>query len=284
MIRNTFIHLPGVGSASEKALWAQGIKDWDVFLNKVNEKVLPRYQKLVPMVRESKEALEQNDLGFFKHHLPQREMWRLWAEYGKDALFLDIETTGLSPYYSKVTVIGALAHGKYAVFINGINLREFPYYVRQYPLFVSFNGTQFDVPFLRAHFPHAKLDQPHIDLRFVLASMGYKGGLKLIEKELGLDRDEELDGVDGFEAVRLWHKYNRGNLNALRKLVYYNLTDVANLVDLMDLAFREKCSHSGFPRKPTALPRIKKPNINSQRILKWLLKVLIEKETIFLNA
>jgi uncharacterized protein len=80
------------------------------------------------------------------------------------------------------------------------------------------NGSQFDVPFLRAHFPQARLDQAHIDLRFALASLGYRGGLKAVERTLGLRRGRLIQEVDGFEAVCLWHCYRRGDRQALRKL------------------------------------------------------------------
>jgi uncharacterized protein YprB with RNaseH-like and TPR domain len=100
-------------------------------------------------------------------------------------LFLDIETTGLSAPYDEVTLIGALGNGKLALFVKGINLDQFPAYVARFPLLVTFNGSQFDVPFLRAHFPTARLDQAHIDLRFVLRPLGYRGGLKAIERNQG---------------------------------------------------------------------------------------------------
>ena len=32
MLRNTFVHLPGVGPKRERAFWEQGILDWDGFL------------------------------------------------------------------------------------------------------------------------------------------------------------------------------------------------------------------------------------------------------------
>jgi hypothetical protein len=57
---------------------------------------------------------------------------------------------------------GVHFNGKLALFVQGINLREFPAYVARFPLLVTFNGSQFDVPFLRAHFPGARLDQAHI--------------------------------------------------------------------------------------------------------------------------
>ena len=179
--------------------------------------------------------------------LPHRETWRLYPHFADQALFLDIETTGLSPYGDQVTLIGALGGGKLALFVNGVNMDQFPAYVAHFPLLVTFNGSQFDVPFLRAHFPGARLDQAHIDLRFVLRSLGYRGGLKAIERNLGLTRDAAIQGVDGFEAVRLWHSYRRGNRAALMKLVLYNLTDVVNLVELVQIAVRLRHQGLAFP-------------------------------------
>ena len=33
--------------------------------------------------------------------------------------------------------------------------------------------------------------------------------IKRIEKEIGITRSEEVEGVDGFEAVRLWKRYQK---------------------------------------------------------------------------
>jgi len=74
----------------------------------------------------------------------------------------------------KVTTIGALGGGKLALFVQGVNLDQFPGYIAQFPLLVTFNGSQFDVPFLRMHFPQARLDHAHIDLRFVFHTLGYR--------------------------------------------------------------------------------------------------------------
>ena len=155
MLRHTFIHLPGVGAHRERTLWQQGILDWDQFLEAAEKGLLRQrvYETAVPLVRQSLDAVTRGDLGFFRGHLPSREMWRLYPDFSERALFLDIETTGLEPEYHKVTVIGALGGGKLALFIQGINLDQFPAYVAQFPLLVTFNGSQFDVPFLRAHFP-----------------------------------------------------------------------------------------------------------------------------------
>lgn len=254
MLHYSFIHLPGVGPVRERSLWQQGILDWNRFLEAADRGSLPR--KLCessPLVRESIAAMTDGNIPFFRDLLPRKETWRLYPEFADRACFLDIETTGLSPDYHEVTMIGALAEGKLALFINGVNLHEFPDYIARHPLLVTFNGSQFDVPFLRAHFPGARLDQAHVDLRFVLGSLGYRGGLKAIEQQLGLQRDAAIQGVDGFEAVRLWYRYRRGDPAALRKLALYNLTDVVNMVELVDLAVRQKTRQMAYPGE-IALP------------------------------
>jgi uncharacterized protein YprB with RNaseH-like and TPR domain len=249
MLHHTFIHLPGVGPHRERTLWQQGILDWDRFLEAAEDGSLRQgiYESAVPLIRQSLDAVAAGDPRFFHGRLPGRDTWRLYSEFADRALFLDIETTGLSAHYDEVTLIGALGNGKLALFVKGINLDQFPAYVQQFPLLVTFNGSQFDVPFLRVHFPTARLDQAHIDLRFVLRSLGYRGGLKAIEANLGLTRDATIQGVDGFEAVRLWHRWRRGDRAALMKLALYNLTDVVNLVELVEIALRLHHERLAFP-------------------------------------
>jgi uncharacterized protein len=268
MLRNTFVHLPGIGPRREKALWDRGILDWHHFLAAADGDLLPgrNRQSAASLVRQSLAAVTNGDADFFKSLLPSGETYRLYPEFADRAVFLDIETTGLSGYDDQVTVIGALDPGGLKLFVHGLNLDLFPAYIAQFPLLVSFNGSQFDVPFLRAHFPHARLDQAHVDLRFVLASLGYRGGLKAVERNLGLYRDPLIQGVDGFEAVRLWHRYRRGDRAALEKLILYNLTDVVNLVELTETAVRLKYRRVAFPGSaPDREPRVT-PTLNRDAV------------------
>jgi uncharacterized protein YprB with RNaseH-like and TPR domain len=271
MLQNTFVHLPGVGPRRERALWEQGILDWNRLLATAEEGQRRRRirESWLQLVRGSIDALARGDVGFFKPLLPSREAWRLYSEFAERALFLDIETTGLSGDYDEVTLIGALCNGELALFINGINLEQFPAYIERFPLLVTFNGSQFDVPFLRAHFPHARLDQAHIDLRFVLASLGYKGGLKVVESGLGLHRDPAIQGVDRFEAVRLWHRYRRGDKKALEKLILYNLTDVANLVELAETGVGQKSRRLAFPGQAVVHDASRAPRLDSVHVAGW---------------
>jgi uncharacterized protein len=271
MLQNTFVHLPGVGPQRERALWEQGILDWNRLLATALEGSRRGRirESWLPLVRGSIDALAVGDVGFFKPLLPPSEAWRLYSEFADRALFLDIETTGLSGDYDEVTLIGALGDGKLTLFINGINLDQFPAYIERFPLLVTFNGSQFDVPFLRAHFPHARLDQAHIDLRFVLASLGYKGGLKIVESELHMNRDPAIQGVDGFEAVRLWHRYRRGDKRALEKLILYNLTDVANLVELAETGVGLKSRRMAFPGQAALREAYLAPRLDSAYLARW---------------
>jgi len=276
MLRNTFIHLPGIGSHRERLLWRQGILDWDRFLAAAESRLLPQrvYEAAVPLVRQSVDAVAAGDAGFFAALLPSRETWRLYPEFGGRALFLDIETTGLSAHYDEVTMIGGLGGGRLALFVNGINLDQFPAYIAQFPLLVTFNGSQFDVPFLRAHFPGVRLDQAHVDLRFVLRALGYRGGLKAVERSLGLTRPAAIQGVDGFQAVQLWHRWRRGERAALMKLALYNLTDVVNLVELLQIAVSLHRRRLAFPGElPVGAPHVKL-NYDPQRLGAWIAQEL----------
>jgi len=129
--------------------------------------------------------------------------------------------------------------------VHGQNLTDFKRDIREYRLLVTYNGKTFDLPFLRAAFGLA-LDQAHIDLRYVLAGLGYKGGLKACERSLGLDRGD-LAEVDGYFAVLLWNEYKRRqNVQALETLLAYNIRDVVNLEALLVQAYNRKVAAVPF--------------------------------------
>ena len=58
------------------------------------------------MIDKSVTALERADARFFATHMPREEWWRLYPNFESKAVFLDIETTGLSHYYDEITVVG----------------------------------------------------------------------------------------------------------------------------------------------------------------------------------
>ena len=98
------------------------------------------------------------------------------------------------------------------------------------------------MPFIEHSFA-CTYDVIHLDLRYMLRELGLRGGLKSIENQLGIDRDSDLIGMDGFEAVRLWHQYKRGNQGALQKLLRYNEQDIINLKSLLHYYLNQKQKH-----------------------------------------
>jgi len=67
----------------------------------------------------------------------------------------------------------------------------------------------------------------HIDLRYIAAKQGEKGGLKPICERLGFKSPPYLNSLDGEESIRLWQEYNnRKNNRALKQLLHYNAWDV----------------------------------------------------------
>ncbi len=244
MLENTFIHVPGVGELTEARLWAAGIYTWRDLLGASGD--LPVRLRNPAQVRrhieQSQYAIERSDHRFFAKWLPAREHWRSYPEFRHRTAFLDIETTGLGPD-SLVTVIGLHDADRYKVFIRGENMEEFPDEIGAYGLLVTFNGATFDLPFLRRAFRGLKMDQLHVDLRYALGRLGYGGGLKAIERQLNIRRSPQTQHLDGFDAVRLWYEYERGNDDSLRLLVQYNSEDVTNLRGLMELTYESLYRH-----------------------------------------
>ena len=100
---------------------------------------------------------------------------------------------------------------------------------------MTFNGTAFDLPLLLASVQELPLDQPHIDLCWLGRRLGYHGGLKAIEVQLGIQRPAELRGMWGADAGRLWNRWRHSrDEEARERLLAYNEADCVNLELLAD--------------------------------------------------
>jgi len=98
----------------------------------------------------------------------------------------------------------------------------------------TFNGDRFDLPLIERHL---RLDlrqiAPSHDLLHACRSVGLRGGLKAIERHLGIGRT--FPEVDGRMATHLWRRYETlGDRDALTLLLAYNREDVENLEILRD--------------------------------------------------
>ncbi|MEK6946087.1 MAG: ribonuclease H-like domain-containing protein [Nanoarchaeota archaeon] len=234
MIRKSFIFLERVGNKLEKNIWSNGVSDWDGFLKKDSINGLSKSRKLYydRKILEARKQLFDANSSYFLDILPQSQMWRLYDFFKEDAVFLDIETTGLSKNYDDITVFGLYDGLNTKTMIQGINLNynELKKELQKYKLIVTFNGASFDIPFIQKRYPNLIPRIPNFDVRSLTNQLGLTGGLKKIEKELNIKRKEIVEEFNGGDALTLWKMYRAtGDEYYLNLLVEYNEFDIVNL-------------------------------------------------------
>lgn len=158
----------------------------------------------------------------------------------KTEAFLDIETTGLSITNNTITVIGIyLVNGDNSEVMQlvGDNITDSRLMdcLSGVETIYTYNGSRFDLPFITYHLG-VDLSETfeHEDLMFLCQSKNLYGGLKKVEKCLGIKR--KLTEVNGYEAVKLWWRYaNNYDKCALDTLLEYNKEDVVNLYTIRNI-------------------------------------------------
>ena len=163
--------------------------------------------------------------------------------------YLDIETTGLSCECAGITVIGIyLVNGVHDRLVQLVgmdvtrdNLLDSMAGVNK---IYTYNGSRFDLPFI-----HGALGTDlatlfdHHDLMFDCWRRNFYGGFKAVEQQLGIPR--RLQGISGWDAVRLWWRYlDSGDLDALDMLLEYNREDVMNLRILRERLSEARQDHT----------------------------------------
>jgi uncharacterized protein YprB with RNaseH-like and TPR domain/predicted nuclease with RNAse H fold/adenylate kinase family enzyme len=264
MIENTFIHLPGVGRVLERRLWKAGFRTWDdlwtplhagkslqgilskslqleLFSRNDDGPTDPRAICWLDCLDQSRNALRTSDYQYFLGLLKPSDHWRLLGAKMREALFLDIETTGLSVDLHYITIVGALYEGKFYQWAWPEPLTELATLVHSAPLVVTFNGQRFDIPFLRAKTSLIPMPRAHIDLLYTARAAGFKGGQKVLEEELGLRRDRDIRAIDGAEAVTCWCRGLYGDPQSYTQLLRYNRADV----EMMPRIAQQLCDRLG---------------------------------------
>lgn len=230
--------LPSIGKGKELNLWRSGVRDWDDFRSKVKVKGIAKERKvhLDQSIDRAENFLESGRTEYFCKILPTVEHWRLYDRFRSDTAFLDIETDGRSSY-ANVTVVGIYRNGETTSLVRGQDLtsESLQKALDGVKMLVTFNGSSFDLPILEYHFPFTVPKVPHFDLRHACRRVGLHGGLKSVEKQMGIARAREVEYVTGEEAVYLWRAWERsGRPNALKLLKKYNEEDTKNLDPLAE--------------------------------------------------
>jgi len=198
--------------------------------------------------------------------------------------FIDIETNYVGNYSSsdqrlfkdwanhKLTIVGiyivddATLEKKVVQLVGDqCNLESLMEVLSGVDTLVSYNGRSkpagrkgyigFDFPVINAQLG-IMLDEElhHVDLCPLCWEKGLWGGLKKVERILGIER--ETEGVDGREAIRLWREYEKtGDLDILNALLLYNYEDITNLEKLTYLLSNEP----GEAVPPPFVPRSQGP-------------------------
>lgn len=173
------------------------------------------------------------------------------SENIEDILFVDIETTGLSPKTSVLYLIGCAFYkdGKWQLrqwFANEKNeefdlIKSFLTFARDFKILIHFNGNRFDLPFIKfkcekVHMKDVLEDMESFDIYKKVAPYKNIFGIpdckqKTIELFLGIDRKDDYSGG---ELIEVYRKYLTDKSDKLLKLLLlHNADDVRGMFGLL---------------------------------------------------
>lgn len=170
-------------------------------------------------------------------------------------LFFDIETTGFDKIKNKVVLISCgyfINKNKFLIkqyFAENLEeekevLEEFGRELTNFKYWCSYNGIAFDEPFIkkRVEINNVELICPnnHIDLYRIIRPY-YKDlgmtrcNLKSVEKFLGINRE---DNIDGGISVELYFEFlEKKEKNLMEIIMLHNFEDVLNLPKIFKIVY-----------------------------------------------
>ena len=181
------------------------------------------------------------DSSLAKYPAGRLEAWEAWAK----AVTVEqaAEATG-APVEAVRQAATILTEERYGIGMHSTDVGRGPHgeanlegilnALRNVDIIYTYNGSRFDLPFIdRRLGVHLAGLAPHHDLMYDCWRNNLYGGLKKVERQLGIIR--HLPDMNGFEAVRLWwHYVNDYDETALATLLEYNREDVVNLKTLRE--------------------------------------------------
>lgn len=170
-----------------------------------------------------------------------------------DSMFLDIETTGLSPKYHHCYLIGCcFADGGQVIlqqfFCEDVTeekemLEHFTAFSNNFQQTITFNGCHFDIPFLEKRCSYHGLRSPftdfiHIDIYRECQALKKTLGLlscsqKSVEQYLGISREDQFSGR---ELISVYTSYEKKpDAQKLHLLKLHNFEDVLGMTALTSI-------------------------------------------------
>jgi uncharacterized protein YprB with RNaseH-like and TPR domain len=257
ILRQSFVQIPGVGLGTERKLRSQGLGDWNDLRAAAAGLFKPEKRaQVLQALDDSERALGRRDLRWFYEALPRDQLWRLVPGNLDDVAYLDIETTGTGmPPLADSTVICFYFRGEVRQAHEPRAKRELVTEVlAECRLLCTFFGEAFDVPFLQRELG-LEFRRAHLDLCHWLRRLGFKGGLKRVQKLFPSIPARLSQDIDGYDAVRLWRMHERGVEGALETLYTYNAEDTVVLHPLLVECFNlEVGRHPGFQLEALPVP------------------------------
>jgi hypothetical protein len=251
MIRNSFSILSGIGEKIERRLWENGILTWSDFINDHDLHFFSPQKKFIfdELLSSASHELDNTNAVYFANFIKRREHWRLFDVFGEDAVCLDIETNGLMPESGGyITLVGLYDGFDYRCLVRDIDLtaENLSSAISGYKYLITFYGSAFDIPFIFMSMPEIKFNIPHFDICFGARRVGFKGGLKRLEIEIGIERHKDVRGLDGYDAVKLWEYGKQGSSEALELLKMYNKEDTVNLYQIAEITYQKLRYQTGI--------------------------------------
>ncbi|NLJ78124.1 MAG: ribonuclease H-like domain-containing protein [Tissierellia bacterium] len=185
------------------------------------------------------------------------ELDRDMSEYfdDQDVCFLDIETTGLSPKYNQIYLIGLMYPDKEnqswhlnQIFAHNLKdegkvLQALNNHIDQFDLIITYNGSSFDLPFIHRRSVEYSIDSGILDIetfdiyRRISEQKPYLDfenlRLKTIEKQLGIHRGDQYSGRD---CIDFYYRYMHGGDEGLRdRILKHNYDDLYYLPSIMNI-------------------------------------------------
>lgn len=235
MIESTFQHIPNILRKGEIRLWASGITTWQKLIDTPEKHphfTRKMWQTLKKESIECQHAWEQKNIHYFLQTFPEEIHWRFFPNFSDQILYFDVEMTGLDVHCDLITTIVAFDGKKLHYFVRDKNLDEFPNLLKKFTAIATFDGIRTDIPFIEKEFD-IQLDKIHFDLFYLSRLVRLTGGLKQIERILGIQRNlpEEMNGE---MAIYLWKEYQTTkDPEFLSTLLAYNAEDALHLQEIL---------------------------------------------------